>query len=244
MPTCLRALVPMLAAACVVAPTDARQAPATPGSAPVAPARTTAAPPRIDKLVDRVWIVEESGGTPPRGALYVFLSDNTLAVSSASRSPSMGTWAEDVNGLVVTERNVSTKIEVLELTGERLRLRVSPPRSAASEVTFTAAVKQAPPPQPVSPPPTPAAQPAVPLGIPYQCGADRIRVAMDEGKVYVVWNDGTSTVLRETGGADATATRRVYSDGQVRLVEDTSESFTRILFARAGFRPRPCTSAR
>ena len=37
---------------------------------------------------------------------------------------------------------------------------------------------------------------------------------------------------------------RMYSDGQLRVVEDTSESFTRVLFARPGFRPRACTPAR
>ena len=36
----------------------------------------------------------------------------------------------------------------------------------------------------------------------------------------------------------------MYSDGQLRVVEDTSESFTRVLFARPGFRPRACTPAR
>ena len=157
----------------------------------------------------------------------------------------MGTWAEDVNGLVVTERNVTSKVEVLELTGETLRLRLAPPKGPVAEVTFLAAVKPPPPPpQPVMP--TAAAAPAapVPLGMPYQCGADKIRVAMDDGKVYVVWSDNTSTVLRETGGADATPTRRVYSDGEIKLIEDTSMSFSRIFFARAGFRPRPCTSAR
>jgi hypothetical protein len=238
-----RVFAPLLFAASVVAPVAADQAPATaPAATPAAaPARSIA--PRIDRLVDRVWIVEQSSGTPPTGALYVFLSDNTLAVSSASRTPYVGTWAEDVNGLVITERNVTSKVEVLELTASALRLRIAPPKGAAIEVGFVPAVKPPePPPQPVMP--TAAAPPPVPVGIPYQCGADRIRVAMDEGKVYVVWADGTSTVLRETGGADATPTRRIYSDGQVRLIEDTSESFTRILFARAGFRPRPCTSAR
>ncbi|WP_239489926.1 hypothetical protein [Luteitalea sp. TBR-22] len=242
MPSLTRALVPWFVAASVVAPLAAGQAPA---QAPAAAARSAAIAPRIDRLVDRVWIVDASTGTPPKGALYVFLSDNTLAVSSAARTPWVGTWAEDVNGLVVTERNVTSKVEVLELTAETLRLRIMPPKGAANEVTLVAAVKPPPPPpQPVMP--TTAAAPAapVPMGIPYQCGADRIRVAMDEGKVYVVWNDGTSTVLRETGGADASPTRRIYSDGQVRLIEDTSESFTRIMFARAGFRPRPCTSAR
>lgn len=90
----------------------------------------------------------------------------------------------------------------------------------------------------------PAPAPVAPLGAPYQCGADTFRVAFEDNKAYVTWPDNTVLVLPEVRGADATASRRTYSDGQYRVVEDTSESFTRVFFARPGFRPRPCSARR
>ncbi len=96
----------------------------------------------------------------------------------------------------------------------------------------------------VAVPSTARAAALVPVGSPFRCGADALRVAFEGDAAYVTWPDGTAVVLREIKTADATPSRRTYSDGQLRVVEDTSETYTRVLFARAGFRPRPCTSTR
>ncbi len=226
--------------------------------APAASSITTAGPPaapvRIERLVDRVWVAEAGDGAAP-GSLYVFLSDNVLVVSPREGSPSLWTWAEEVDGLVMTQKGRSTRITVMELTAERLRLRLATPKTP-TEITFTAAIKPpAPPPAPSAPETGPAAgnattsatPPAVstPIGPAYRCGADIIRVAFDGSTAYVTWPDNTVLVLKETAGAaGASPSRRTYSDGQYRVVEDTSEASLRVLFSRPGFRPRPCTPTR
>lgn len=225
--------------------------------APAANAITTAGPPaapvRIERLVDRVWVAEAGDGAAP-GSLYVFLSDNVLVISPREGSPSLWTWAEEVDGLVMTQRGRSTRITVVELTAERLRLRLATPK-APTEITFTAAIKPpAPPPAPSAPEtgpaagnaPASAAPPAVstPIGPAYRCGADIIRVAFDGSTAYVTWPDNSVLVLKETPVAGASPSRRTYSDGQYRVVEDTSEASLRVLFSRPGFRPRPCTPTR
>ena len=63
-------------------------------------------------------------------------------------------------------------------------------------------------------------------------------------RLVATWPDGKTVALPETRSPETTPSRRWYSDGQVRVVEDTSEAFTRVLFARPGFRPRACTLAR
>lgn len=244
----------LLAAA--LTPLHARQPPAatrTADTAPVQPARAAASDheTHIDRLVDRVWVAEASAAVPA-GAMYVFLSDNVFVTSATGKPPSLGSWAEDVNGLVITEKGTTAKVDVLELTAERLRLRIH--GKTPAEVTFAPAIK---PPAPapatvVSGAPdrtaaaAPAAAPAPPpvIGVPYRCGADAVRIAFENEKAYVTYPDGKTLTLPETRSPETTPSRRWYSDGQVRVVEDTSESFTRVLFARPGFRPRACTLAR
>jgi hypothetical protein len=202
---------------------------------------------RIDRLVDRVWVAEASSAAPA-GALFVFLSDNVLVRSANGKPPSLGTWAEDATGLVITEKGITSKVEVLELTAERLRLRVN--GKAPVEMAFTPAIRPpAPTPAVASPADSGAATagpaaPLMPVGMAFRCGADSLRVAFEDNKAYITWPDGTAVALPETKSPETTNTRRLYSDGQLRVVEDTSESFTRVLFARPGFRPRACTPAR
>jgi hypothetical protein len=182
--------------------------------------------------------------------MYVFLSDNVLVTSATGKPPSLGSWAEDVGGLVITEKGATAKVDVLELTAERLRIRVHGKTSA--EITFAPAIRPpAPPPAtvvsgaPASEPATAApAAPVGPIGVPYRCGADALRIAFENDKAYVTWPDGKTVALPETRSPETTPSRRWYSDGQVRVVEDTSEAFTRVLFARPGFRPRACTLTR
>ena len=209
--------------------------------------RPPAAPVRIERFIDRVWIVEAGSAMPP-GSVYVFLADNVLVIAPKGGSPVLGTWAEDVDGLVLTEKGRQTKVAVVEATPQKLRLRLTGGKTP-TELTLAPAIT----PQPEPPPattaaandatPTPAAPPAPvsPGGAPYRCGADTFRVLFDGDKAYLTWPDNTVLVLRETRTADSQPTRRTYSDGEYRVVEDTSESFTRVLFARPGFRPRPCS---
>ncbi len=217
-------------------------------------AALSTAPPavvRVDLLVDRVWRVEGPSGAPA-GALYVFLSDNVMVISAEGRPPTVGTWAEDLAGLVITEKGTTSKVDVLELSAARLRLRIN--AKAAVELTLVSAVRLPGSSSPMTdgsaagaaPPATAAATAAavMPVGSPYRCGADALRVAFEGGSAYITWPDGTSVVLRELKTADATPSRRTFSDGQLRVVEDTSETYTRVLFARAGFRPRPCAPTR
>ena len=195
-----------------------------------------------------MWVVDAATTVAP-GSLYVFLSDNVLVVSARGGTPVLGTWAEDVEGLVMTEKGRSSKVDVLELTQERFRIRVNTPKKP-TEITLVAAIKaQAPPAQETTATATPAtpqgpAPIVAPLGSPFRCGGDTFRVAFEGDKAYLTWPDNTVVVLNEVKVPDAPGSRRTYSDGQLRVVEDTSESFTRVFFARPGFRPRPCTSQR
>ncbi|WP_157899733.1 hypothetical protein [Luteitalea pratensis] len=224
--------------------------PATTAASQPTPAATAASTDiRVDRLVDRVWVAESST-TVPAGAMYVFLSDNVLVMSATGKPPSLGSWAEDVAGLVITEKGTTAKVDVLELTAQRLRIRIHGKTTA--EITFAPAIRppEPPPAAAVSGTPGPGtaaagpAAPIVPIGMAFRCGADALRVAFENDKAYITWPDGTTATLSETRSPETSASRRMYSDGQLRVVEDTSESFTRVLFARPGFRPRACTPAR
>ena len=85
-----------------------------------------------------MWVAEASSAAPA-GALYVFLSDNVLVRSANGKPPSLGTWAEDATGLVITEKGTTSKVDVLELTAERLRIRIS--GKTPVEITFTPAIR-------------------------------------------------------------------------------------------------------
>jgi hypothetical protein len=236
------AMTPMHAGQAPPATKAAEKAPAQPARAAETPDGET----RIDRLVDRVWVAEAST-TVPAGAMYVFLSDNVLVTSATGKPSSLGSWAEDVSGLVITEKGMTTKVDVLELTAQRLRIRIH--GKTPAEITFAPAIRPPePPPATVvsgAPESTAAATPPPPaIGVPYRCGADALRIAFENDKAYVTWPDGKTVALPETRSPDTTPSRRWYSDGQVRVVEDTSEAFTRVLFARPGFRPRACTLAR
>jgi hypothetical protein len=253
----MRRLVLTLLVACAVTAASPRAAaPDTPGQAgqttPAATAAAKAGPPlpvKIERLIDRVWVVDASTAVAP-GSLYVFLADNVLVVSPKGGTPTIGTWAEDVEGLVITEKGRTSKVDVLDLTAERLQIRIKSAK-AANEITLSPAIRPEPAPAPPQPTAATAAAPApaptrvvAPIGAPYRCGGDTFRVAFDGDKAYLTWPDNTVVVLTEMRVADAPASRRTYSDGQIRVVEDTSEAFARVLFARPGFRPRPCSSTR
>lgn len=230
----------------LAASTASAQSPPAPASAPEpgpVTVRAAGAPQwKLEALVDRVWLVD-AARLVPAGTRYLFLADNQLVVAVPGAAPTFGTWAESIDGLVTTTGKVSSDVEVLELTPERLRLRVTTPKTQG-DISLVAAVRPPEPPAVETTTTQAPAPPPVPIGSPYRCGADAFRVSFEADKAYLTWPDGTSVVLSEVKVADAPASRRTYTDGQIRVVEDTSEAFTRVLFARAGFRPRPCSPAR
>lgn len=230
----------LLAASTTLAQSSGAPAPASAGEPGPVTVRATGGPAwKLEALVDRVWVVE-AARVVPAGTRYLFLADNQLVVAVPGATPTFGTWAENVDGLVTTSGKVSSDLQVLELTPGRLRLRVRTPKTE-SEMTLTPAVRPADPAPAVT---VAAPAPAIPVGASYRCGADAFRVAFEGDKAYLTWPDGSSVVLPEVKAVEASRSRRTYSDGQFRVVEDTSEAFTRVLFARPGFRPRPCTPAR
>ena len=243
-----------------VAPVAARQA-----AAPARPAVQAAKPIpasalQADAFVNRVWVVESATGIAP-GAFYVFLANGVLVISHEGGKPAFGSWAEAAEGLVMTEAGLRYKVDVLELNASRFRIRIHNPKTA-TEITFVPAVPRvepAPAPSPeagsptataagtATPPPPAAAAPKVnrgPLPSSYRCGADVYGVAFESGKAYITLADGQQIVMNEMTVKDAPADRRTFSDGTLTFVEDTSEPYTRVLFARTGLRPRPCTSLR
>jgi hypothetical protein len=251
-----RAVVLMLVAAGAVASAEGRGVQAVPSERPTAAQPAADATPeaqvtpRLERFVDRVWVVESGAGVPD-GTRYIFLSDNVLVISASGKPPTTGTWAEGAEGLVITTGGRSQDVAVIEQAPERFRIRIGV-AGRARTITFAPAI---PPPAPAPaltstavPEGAPAGQvpaaPATPVGLPYQCGADRVRVAFEGDTAYVTLPDDTVAVLREVKTAETSASRRLYTDGQLRVVEDTSEAYTRVLFARPGFRPRPCTSTR
>ena len=100
-----RHLALLFLAACTVtaAPQAARRAAQAPAPATASTPDTVSQPiaVRMERFVDRVWVVDVATGVAP-GSVYVFLSDNVLVTSPKGGSPSVGTWAEDVDGLVLT----------------------------------------------------------------------------------------------------------------------------------------------
>jgi hypothetical protein len=199
---------------------------------------------QTDAFVNRVWVV----GSPsdiPAGAFYVFLANGVLVISKEQSKPAFGSWAETADGLVMVEDGLSYKVDVLELNASRFRIRVSNP-GRATEITLVPAVAR---------PDAPAAQSTAaatatpkmatgPLPTAYRCGADVYGVAFQSGKAYITLPDGQLVVMDEVTVKDAPASRRTFSGAGLTFVEDTSEAYTRVLFARAGLRPRPCSSLR
>jgi hypothetical protein len=92
------------------------------GSAPPQPAP---APPKAavaPAFVNKAWRVVAPSDIPA-GAIYVFLSDNTLLISSATGTPALGRWTMSGPEIVMIEEGMSYRTEILQSTSERLVLR-------------------------------------------------------------------------------------------------------------------------
>ena len=83
-----------------------------------------AAPPVT--FVNRVWAVADSSSMPS-GALYVFLADGTLAISSPHGTPSFGAWKREAGGLTVIEEGRPYPADILRLDAEAFWLRLHDP---------------------------------------------------------------------------------------------------------------------
>lgn len=90
-------------------------------SRPPAPAvsREVAEPPGF---VNRVWSVRTSNTVAP-GQLYVFVSDGTLLVTSATGTPSLGNWTYADGVFTMIEEGIAYKTDIVALSRDELRLR-------------------------------------------------------------------------------------------------------------------------
>ena len=207
---------------------DGERQPAPPAIAPDA-----AQPGRLAGLSDVVWVSE--GGDVAEGTLYVFLSTNVLVISSAGSTPTLGTWAADADGLVVREHGIAYEVDVVELSADRLRVRIHNP-GTPTDVTFSRADRRQ-----ERPDRRPSGRTRGPAPSFYRCAGATYQVAFEGGAAHVTTPEGTSLVLAEMKVAEAPASRRTFSNGALTFVQDTSESYTRVLFARGRALPRPCS---
>ncbi len=99
----------------VLASCSAPSRPATP------PINQTAADAPVG-FVNRVWRVAESTGVAP-GQLYVFLSEGTLVIASATGTPLLGRWERTGAGLTMTEEGLAYPTDILSLTADEFRIR-------------------------------------------------------------------------------------------------------------------------
>jgi hypothetical protein len=73
-------------------------------------------------FVNRVWRVAESSAGSP-GQLYVFLSEGTLVMASATTTATLGTWRREGEGLVMVEEGLPYTVDIVSLTGAEFRIR-------------------------------------------------------------------------------------------------------------------------
>jgi hypothetical protein len=93
-------------------------------------------------FVDKVWRVEKSSaGTV--GTLYVFLSDGTLLIASATGTPALGAWTYDGGVLTMIEEGIPSKADILASSAEEFRIRSHNPRGAV-DIALTRAKSPAP----------------------------------------------------------------------------------------------------
>jgi hypothetical protein len=109
------------------------------GSSPPPPKETPVGPvtPPPPGWVNRIWRVT-SGSDIPTGALYVFLGDQTLLITSPNATPMVGRWMQNGDGLVMIEEGLSYQTDIVEQSSQRLVLRQHNPGGTVTLV-FTPA---------------------------------------------------------------------------------------------------------
>ena len=106
------------------------------GGAPKAPAPPVQ--PRSVAFENKVWQVA-AGSDIPAGALYVFLSDNTLLITSATGTPAIGRWLSSGDGLVMIEEGMQYRTAIVELSPTRFVIRQQNPAGTVNIVLVPAA---------------------------------------------------------------------------------------------------------
>jgi hypothetical protein len=118
--------LPMLLSLSVILSVACRE-PATPSATSSAP--PVPAPARGDHgsaFVDRVWRVESSNAVAI-GTTYVFVDGGVLLITGPGSTPAHGSWKLEAGRLTMIEEGLSYPTEILELAGDRMRLRMSNP---------------------------------------------------------------------------------------------------------------------
>jgi hypothetical protein len=88
-------------------------------------------------FANRVWRVERSASVEPK-TLYVFLSDGSLVITSDHGTPLLGTWKYEDGTLTMIEEGLPYDVDILELSGDRFRIRSNNPGEPV-EIEFIAA---------------------------------------------------------------------------------------------------------
>jgi hypothetical protein len=93
-------------------------------------------------FVDKVWRVEKSSGGAV-GTLYVFLSDGTLLIASATGTPALGAWTYEGGVLTMIEEGIPYKVDILASSPEEFRIRSHNPAGSV-DIALTRAKGPAP----------------------------------------------------------------------------------------------------
>ena len=87
---------------------------------------TACSPAAPASFVNRVWVVAESPQVAV-GETRVFLADGTLVMTSPHGTPAFGAWRVRDGRLTITEEGRDYPVDVLELSGDRFRIRIRGP---------------------------------------------------------------------------------------------------------------------
>lgn len=92
----------------------------SPPAASTPPAQDAASAPV--GFVNRVWRVQSSTSVQP-GAIYVFVSDGTLLMTSPQSRPALGTWTLVDGVFTMVEEGIPYKTDIVSLTPNELKIR-------------------------------------------------------------------------------------------------------------------------
>lgn len=202
-------------------PADTEGAPVA--AAPAAPAAVppSAAPPPAqavpvpmasidaDAIAAQVWRVRASSAVAV-GSLYVFLPDGTLLLASPGSPPATGTWQRrPEGGITMVEASLPYKVDVLEATAQRLRLRSHNPGTPVD-----IALEPAPAPLPV--PPAFVGEWNARAA---DCGraGTETRLRLEPGRVRLHESAGDLLAVLPDGQRDLALVSRMSGEGQSRL---------------------------
>jgi hypothetical protein len=122
----LLVVLTLAVAACSKAPAPEPVAAPAAATPPAAAAPALAAPAAPASFINRVWSVAESPSVAP-GQLYVFLSEGTLVIASATGTPTLGRWQEEGGELQMIEEGQPAVVDVLNLTATEFKIKIHGP---------------------------------------------------------------------------------------------------------------------